>query len=430
VIRLSVQITKGNQLANGFCRIEGDPLLECIDLGDQYISDFVSKEEIYSGAVSPLRVGIGQTSGLVQLYDSFAPEKMFRRYWYRSGINESMRRELKSVAESASSFLNLKPGDTVLDIASNDGTLLSNYESSLNRIGIDPSNVAGESPVYESQGIDLVNDFFSAAAYKSVTNAKAKIVTAVAMFYALEDPVGFLNDVRKIIDDAGVLILQLAYTPLSLEQNEFGNFTHEHLCYYDFRTMNAILEQTGFEVFDVELNAVNGGSIRVYATVKGGIDRLPSPLNLISIGKTRKEAIVQYEKSLGLQGVQPYQDFMGRVEKLKFDTVNWLQQRAENGETVIGYGASTKGNVLLQYYGITSDLLPYIAERSEEKWGLYTAGSGIPIISEDEMRAMKPDYLFALPWFFISSFVERETDLLAGGTRFVMPQPELKIVGR
>ena len=416
-------------MANGLCRIEGDPLLECIDLGDQYISDFVSKDEIYAGEVSPLKVGIGQTSGLVQLYDSFPPEKMYKRYWYRSGINESMRRELSSVVESASSFVKLQKGDTVLDIASNDGTLLSNYDRSLNRVGIDPSNVAGESNTYESLGIDLVNDFFSANAFESVTSAKAKIVTVIAMFYDLEDPYAFLRDVRQVIDEDGVLVIQIAYTPLSLDQNEFGNFTHEHLCYYDFLNLNTIFEGTGFEVFDVELNAANGGSIRVYATVRGGTERLSCPLNLISIGETRKQSIVQYERGLELQTTKPYQDFVGRIEKLKSNTVTWLQQRAENGETVVGYGASTKGNVLLQYYGITSDLLPCIAERSEEKWGLYTAGSGIPIISEDEMRAMKPDYLFALPWFFISSFVEREADLLAGGTRFVMPQPELKIVG-
>jgi hypothetical protein len=416
-------------LANGLCRIEGDPLLECIDLGDQYISDFVSKQDIYAGEVSPLKVGIGKQSGLVQLYDSFPPEKMYKRYWYRSGINESMRRELSSVVESASSFLKLQKGDTVLDIASNDGTLLSNYDRSLNRIGIDPSNVAGESDTYESLDIDLVNDFFSAKAFESVTDAKAKIITIIAMFYDLEDPYAFLRDVRQVIDEDGVLVIQIAYTPLSLDQNEFGNFTHEHLCYYDFQNLNAILEGTGFEVFDVELNAANGGSIRVYATVKGGTERLSCPLNLISIGETRKQSIIQYENGLKLQTAKPYQDFVERIEKLKSDTVSWLQQRAGNGETVVGYGASTKGNVLLQYYGITSELLPYIAERSEEKWGLYTAGSGIPIISEDEMRAMKPDYLFTLPWFFISAFLERETELLAGGTRFVMPQPELKIVG-
>jgi len=283
--------------------------------------------------------------------------------------------------------------------------------------------------MYESLGMDLVNDFFSAEAFENVTSSKAKIVTVIAMFYDLEDPYGFLRDVRKVIAEDGVFILQIAYTPLSLDQNEFGNFTHEHLCYYDFQNLNVILEGSGFEVFDVELNVANGGSMRVYATVAGGVERLSCPLNLISIGETRKQSIVQYERNLKLQTVQPYLDFVDRIESLKSQTVRWLEKCAENGKSVIGYGASTKGNVLLQYYGITPDLLPFIAERSEQKWGLYTAGSGIPIISEDDMRAMKPDYLFTLPWFFISSFIEREAELLAGGTRFVMPQPELKIVG-
>ena len=413
---------------SGHCRITGDALEPCIDLGDQYLSDFVTKDEITSGQIGSLKLGFGPKSRLVQLYESVSPDEMYRKYWYRSGINESMRRELKSIVESASSYVRLNPGDTVLDIASNDGTMLSNYSSDLRRIGIDPSNVARESDVYEKNGLSLVNDFFSAEAFNSVSDAKAKIITVIAMFYDLEDPVKFLEDVRKSIADDGVFVAQFAYTPLSLEQNEFGNFTHEHLCYYTLEIMKSLLDQTDFEIFDVQLNDANGGSIRIYATPTGSTEKLACPLNWLSIGKARTISVLEYEKLQELDTPAPFLRFTERIERLKRETVSWLERQAEDGKSVIGYGASTKGNSLLQYYGIGPDLLPCIAERSEEKVGLYTGGTGIPIISEEEMRARKPDYLFALPWFFINAFLERERDLLAGGTRFVMPQPELRVI--
>ena len=414
-------------MADGKCRINGDPLVECIDLGEQYVSDFVKPGMQKSGEKGSLRLGIGPKSSLVQLYESFPPEKMYKKYWYRSGINESMRKELQSIVESATSFVELNPGDAVLDIASNDGTLLSYYPKMLKRVGIDPSNVAAESDIYDD-GMTLINKFFSVEAFRSVSDAKPKIVTVIAMFYDLENPAGFLRDVRKIIDDSGVLIIQISYTPLMLEQNEFGNICHEHLCYYTLKNLKYLLDETGFEIFDAMINSTNGGSIRIYAAPKGSIEKLSCPLNWLSIGRARLMGALEYEKLLELDSPVQYQKFMLNIEKLKRETLEWLMRQAENGKKVVGYGASTKGNVLLQYYGITTSLIPYIAERSESKWGLCTIGTGIPIISEDEMRKMKPDYLFVFPWFFIKSFVDREKELLAGGARFVMPLPQLRII--
>ena len=416
-------------MANGLCRLNGDPLESCIDLGDQYISDFVSKENINAGEMAPLKVGFGATSRLVQLFDTVSPEKMYRKYWYRSGVNELMKFDLKTVVDSALLYAEPSAGDTVLDIASNDGTMLSTFPDNLNRIGIDPSDVAERSSVYSEHGMTIVNDFFSADAYRSATSAKAKIITVCAMFYDLEDPAKFLSDIREIIDETGVFVIQISYTPLSLGQNEFGNFAHEHLCYYTLAILKSLLEDADFEVFDVEMNSTNGGSLRVTATPKGSVEKLPCPLNLIGIGRARAIAALEYEKLQELDSPEPYLRFMERVQLLKAETIGWLERQAETGKKVVGYGASTKGNVLLQYYGLNTDLLPCIAERSEEKWGMYTIGTGIPIISEAEMRAMKPDYLFALPWFFINSFLKRESDLLDAGTRFVVPQPELRIIG-
>lgn len=213
-----------------------------------------------------------------------------------------------------------------------------------------------------------------------------------------------------------------------LNQNEFGFISHEHVCYYTLENLKSLLEETDFEVFDALTNPTNGGSIRVYATPKGSADSLSCPLNWLSIGSARVIGTLEYKKKEGLEGPEPYHHFMRNIEKLKQETVEWLRRQAESGKMVVGYGASTKGNVLLQYYDITTDLISCIAERSENKWGLCTIGTGIPIISEEEMRAMKPDYLFAFPWFFIKSFVERGKELLAGGTRFVMPQPQLRVI--
>ena len=414
-------------MAHGKCRVNGDALIECLDLGEQYVSNFVTLGEENSGQTGSLKLGISPTSGLAQLFDSFPPENMYRRYWYRSGVNESMRNELRDVVESVMSFVNLKPGDTVLDIASNDGTMLSFYPEMLNRIGIDPSNVAAESELYGGK-IALANDFFSTKIYHSITNAKAKIVTIIAMFYDIEDPLDFLQQIREIIDEHGVLVIQLSYTPLMLDQNEFGNICHEHVCYYTLETIKSLFEETGFEIFDVAINATNGGSIRVYATPKGSTGYLSCPLHWLSIGRARLIATLEYEKKAQLRSPEPFFLFMRRIENLKTETMEWLQRQAESGKKVIGYGASTKGNVLLQYYGITKELIPCIAEANRKKWGLCTIGTGIPIISEKEMRAMKPDYLFVFPWFFIKYFIERERKLLAGGTRFVVPQPQLHII--
>jgi len=409
------------------CRITGSPLVECINLGDQYVSDFRKPGEELDGEVESLKVGIGVDSGLVQRFDSFPPEEMYKKYWYHSGINSSMRKELKSIVDSAMSYVRLKPGDTVLDIASNDGTMLTNYPEDVNRIGIDPSDVAAESNLYKDN-IILGNNFFSADVYKDITSAKAKIVSVIAMFYDLENPAEFLHQVRSIMDDNGLLVIQISYVMLMLEQNEFGDMCHEHVAYYTLKIIKSLLENNGFEVFDVVMNPTNGGSLRLYATPQGSIKNLSCPLHWLSIGRARYLGMLEYEKQKNLDSFKPYFDFAKRIAKLKIETLDWLQKQKDDGKLVVGYGASTKANVLLQYYGMDENLLPCIADANPKKHGLCTVGTGIPIISEDEMRKMKPDYLFALPWFFMNSFIEREKDLLNQGTRFVTPQPKLQII--
>lgn len=430
------------------CRIGGDELVSVIDLGDQFVSNFVDRNDVCGGDRSPLVLGLSPKTGFLQLLDSYPPDKMYAKYWYQSSINEQMRDELHAVVTSCLKWRSVSPGDLVLDIASNDGIMLTFYPDNLTRIGIDPCDVAEYSPFYSRPLIDytdeiaatplspdkptLINTYFSENALRRATPKNAKIVTICAMFYDLEDPRGFLDQVNNIMAVDGLLAIQMSYMPLMLQQNAFDNIGHEHLGYYSFSTLFDLLVDTGFDPVDVELNAVNGGSFIVYAAKMGSTDDftgnlLSQPQHALDLGQMRIHALTEYESSLDLQNPKTYTDFMTRIEALREETLNFLIDAKAEGKRVVGYGASTKGNTLLQYYGITPDLMESIAERSEPKFGKFTVGTGIPIISEEEMRQNPPDYLFVFPWTFINTMMRRESALIARGTRFVVPLPKLRI---
>jgi len=404
------------------CRIDNSELIEVMDFGVQYVSDFVDDPK--DGETSSLKVGIGKGSGLLQLYEGFPPEKMYRKYWYRSGINESMILDLKNIVDSVKKWANLKPGDSVLDIACNDGTLLSHWDKSYSRFGIDPAkNLKQHS---EKHATAIVEDFFSKKNYFSVAKEKARVITSIAMFYDLPDPNAFVADARDCLQEDGVWIIQMSYMPLMLEQNAFDNILAEHIEYYSFTVLNNLLKAHGLRVLDVELNDVNSGSFRVYITHQNA-KGLKMPYHGQQIGEFRVKALLEYEKVLNLLSPAPYLEFFQRVQKNKKETLDLLKKIKAEGKTVIGYGASTKGNTLLQFYGITPELLPAIAERTPEKFGKKCVGTGIPVISEEECRKRKPDYLFVLPWHFVESFRQREQALLKAGTQMIVPLPYLTI---
>ncbi len=407
------------------CRIDGSELLEIIDFGNIYFSDFVDKAT--DGFKSPLKLGIANGSGLVQLFKAPDPEKMYRKYWYRSGVNEAMIRDLKNIVDSVRNYVDIKKGETVLDIAANDGTLLDFWKNDeVIRIGIDPAKNLEE--FRKGKYEHFIEDFFSSENYYSVTKDKAKIITSIAMFYDLPDPTWFVQEVKKCLHENGVWVIQMSYTPLMLEQNAFDNICHEHIEYYTLTVLNNLLNDNGLRIIDVELNDVNSGSFRVYATHISNT-KLKLSEHAKIIGMFRRDSILEYEKTLKLNEAYPYLQFAKRVAQQKEETLKMLKSLKDQGKVVIGYGASTKGNTLLQYYGITPDLIPFIAERSPEKWGKVTVGTGIPIISEAEMREKKPDYLFILPWHFVNAFAEREKELLKAGTKLIVPLPILEIRG-
>jgi hypothetical protein len=395
------------------CRISNTPMVDVLDLGNLPFSCF-PKPEDPNPELLPLKLCLSPQSGLVQLRHSIDPDEMYNQYWYMSGINQSMTLALKSIADQAllRSKLELKANDIVVDIASNDGTLLSAYPDHLFRVGIDPAKNI------KPKNCNLhINTYFSAEAYEEhLGEKKAKIVTSIAMFYDLEDPIKFAQDVAKILQPGGIWIIELSYLPTMLVKNSFDTICSEHLEYYSLAAIEYILQRSGLQAEDVELNDVNGGSFRLYIRHNGYAKETPA------IQQMRKA-----EESMQLTDPQTYLNFAGRVEKNKAEMIAFLETQKKLGKTVIGYGASTKGNTILAYYGIGPDLLPYVADRNPIKWGRETV-TRIPIISEDEARKIKPDYFLTLPYHFINEFLMREKEFLKRGGKFVLPIPNLTVL--
>jgi 2-polyprenyl-3-methyl-5-hydroxy-6-metoxy-1,4-benzoquinol methylase len=408
------------------CRITSRPLEEVINLGDLYVSDFVAQRSD-SALRAPLRIGIDGTSGLLQLMDAIDRTRLYSTYWYRSGTNDTMKRQLNDVMRTVTQWATLRERDVVLDIGCNDGTFLSCYESicPVVKVGIDPAeNLADTARQVADRH---VVGFFDRAAFAAAADGrKAKVITTIAMFYGLEDPLAFVNDVRECLADDGIWVLQLSYTPLMLQQNAFDNICHEHVEYYTLRSLQYLVEACGLRIIDVEFNDTNAGSFRVVITHAENPLR-NVPLFVRDVGQFRMESTLEYEKRKRFDEPDTYRDYMVRLDALRRATRELLEKLRDSGKEICGYGASTKGNTLLQYYGLGPELISVIAERQPAKWGLMTAGSWIPIASEADVHARRPDYLLALPWHFIEEFQRREKAFLDRGGRFIVPLPDLRI---
>jgi len=411
------------------CRVCGhEPLEDILSLGNLCVSDFV---DVPGGqeAAAPLDLVLCNKKnggcGLLQIRHTVSHEAMYRNYWYRSGINKTMTDELNGIAAKVESLISLKSEDFVIDIGANDGTLLRGYGvSGLNTVGFEPAINLLQ---YNTQGTTkIINDFFGASLWqKEFGGKKAKAITAIAMFYDLEDPNAFVSDVAQCLDEEGVFIIQMNYLPLMLSQNAFDNICHEHVEYYSLLSLEALLTRHDLEIFDVELNDVNGGSFRTYIRHKG----FGASINVDKFAFDRVEKMRGDEKMLGLSGSKIYNDFVDRVHQLKEVTVKFIKDEVKKGKRVYVYGASTRGNTLLQFYGLDNRFITAAAERNPDKWGKKTVGTNIPIISEEQARHEKPDYFLVLPWHFLKEFKERERIFLEGGGKFIIPLPKFEVVG-
>jgi len=411
------------------CRICGSKnLTSILNLGDQYFANYSPK----SNDVVPFQEKIPlelvrcdksidpKSCGLVQLRHTTPPNLMYDRYFYRSGINQTMTNNLNEIAKQAISKIKLNPNDIVIDIGCNDGTLLQNYkELPIRSVGFDPAkNMVQFS---KQTGATIITEFFSAEEFiKNYGSEKAKIITSIAMFYDLEDPNQFVDDISKILHPDGIWILELSYLPLMLSQNAFDTIVHEHLEYYHLDALEFLLSKFNLKVVDIQLNDINGGSFRVIVQHK---EKSIDNKSLQHITELREK-----EKNLNLSTNQPFDDFIIKINDEKDKLVTFIKTEVSAGKTIHCYGASTKGNTLLQFYNLDKKFIQFIADRNPDKWGRKTIGTDISIISEEESHSMNPDYFLILPWHFINEFKEREKNYLKNGGKLLVPLPEFKII--
>lgn len=404
------------------CRINGSThLVSVLNLGEQCLSGVFPRSISQPVTRGPLELVWCPDSGLLQLKHSYSLAEMYGdNYGYRSGLNASMVEHLTRKVRGLERRRPVAAGDWVLDIGSNDGTLLKAYTTAgIRRVGMDPT--AKKFREFYPTDIDVVTEFFSGPRFLEVSGGRrAKIITSIAMFYDLEDPNAFVHDIAQALSPDGIWHFEQSYLPSMLRTNAYDTVCHEHLEYYSLRVIRDLLAAHGLRITNVQVNSVNGGSVAVTAChAASSITGEPSIV----------EWMLQQEGNWGLNTTKPYRQFEERVFKHRNELQRLVQSLVSDGKRILGYGASTKGNVLLQFCKIGPDLIPAIAEVNPEKFGAYTPGTHIPIVSEEEAHAMRPDYFLVLPWHFKSTILQREAKYLAGGGKFIFPLPEIEIVG-
>lgn len=407
------------------CRICGGTHFDTIvNLGYQKLTGVfpLEEQEIEGGVLKLVKCIEENGCGLIQLEESFESNLMYgENYGYRSGLNSSMVDHLGEIVEYITNKVELKEFDLVVDIGSNDGTLLGLYETKSDvevmKIGIDPTGEKFRK--YYKRDITLISDFFSTKKIEHVCKKKAKVITSIAMFYDLEDPIGFAKDIYDLLDDDGVWITEQSYCPAMIEACAYDTICHEHLEYYSLKQIQWIAKQANLKIIDVDLNNTNGGSFRVTFSKKDSIYSI-SP----SVGELEK-----FEKDKNVNNTEYTKEFVQKIEKSAKELWRFLIEQKEKGKLVLGYGASTKGNVILQYCGITKEMLPAIMEVNSDKFNHVTPGTLIPIISEEEGRKMKPDYILVLPWHFKENIISKERRFINdSGCKFVFALPKFEIV--
>lgn len=406
------------------CRICGNTqLAPILDLGEQTLTGVFPRRRDQVLTRGPLELvkchGEGNTCGLLQLRHSYDPVELYgENYGYRSSLNQSMVEHLRAKVERLRALVTLEPDDVVLDIGSNDGTTLSFYPDNLTRVGIDPT--AEKFRRFYKPDIHVIADLFSAErVQREVGRKKARIVTSIAMFYDLDRPLEFVEEVARILDDDGIWHFEQSYMPSMLARTAYDTVCHEHLEFYGLRQVQWMMDRCGLKVIDVELNDANGGSFAV-TVAKSTSQFQPRTDNI--------ESVLRDEERDELATLAPYLRFSDRVFSHRDQLLKLLDLIEAERTTVLGYGASTKGNVILQFCGISSERIPFIAEVNEDKIGCYTPGSGIPIITEADAHAKRPDYFLVMPWHFRRNLIARERNFLQQGGKMIFPLPEIDIV--
>lgn len=407
------------------CRICGNKnIYKVVELGDMALSGvFPNKgEEVEAGPLTLVKCDDrdGISCGLLQLAHNYAPEKLYGdNYGYRSGLNRSMVAHLSGIVNQIKNRVELKSGDVVLDIGSNDGTLLGQYGvEGVEYIGIDPT--IKKFGMYYKEGIKKVPDFFNAQVFKNnIGDKKAKVITSIAMFYDLEHPLDIMSQIYEVLADDGIWVLEQSYMPRMIDNVSYDTICHEHLEYYTIRQFSWMVSRLGMKIVDIELNEANGASFRVTIAKKD---------STLKGNEKMVRAVIEAEEARSLSDPKTYEDFNKAIFKHKEELVNFVNKANSEGKKIYGYGASTKGNVILQLCKFRKSDLPAIGEVNEYKFGRLAPGTDIEIISESEIKALKPDYLLVLPWHFKDNIIGKEQEYLAGGGKLVFPLPKIEVV--
>lgn len=403
------------------CRICGNPQLErVLELGEQMLTGVFPREKGADITTGPLHLvkctGDGDVCGLLQMEHSYDLGEMYgENYGYRSGLNASMVAHLHNKVKRILGLVELRDGDLVIDIGSNDSTTLQAYPSQgLSLVGVDPTGVKFHS--YYPPHIQLIPDFFSSKLVEArFPGKKAKVVTSFSMFYDLEDPMGFMQQVFDVLADDGVWVFEQSYMPTMLDTNSYDTVCHEHLEFYALRQIKWMADRVGFKIVDVEFNDVNGGSFSITVSkARGDQSVLPAV-----------QAILDDERARGLDTLQPFREFSDRVEASRQELLSFLAEAKAQGKRVAVLGASTKGNVLLQYCKLTTADVESVGEVNAEKFGCFTPGTWLPIVNENDLLANEPDYLLVLPWHFRKFFLANRKWKTA---KLVFPLPRLDVV--
>jgi hypothetical protein len=402
------------------CRLCGcDSFDVLIDLGTMALTGRFAPENSYSIPFSPLCLIKCRKCHLVQLQHTYPLNEMYNeQYGYRSSLNGSMVEHLHQKVSSLIRKYTINSGDIVIDIGSNDGTTLSFFPKNLIKVGFDPSAIKMRS-LYQTD-TTLILDFFSADRFEALfPNKKAQIITSIAMFYDLDDPLNFMHHIASILADNGIWHFEQSYLPSMLNTNAYDTICHEHLEYYAVNQIKYLTDMAGFKIIDITFNMINGGSFAVTASHKNAY--YPEATELIG-------RILKNEQMIGLDTLVPYIEFVKRVKDHKYRFVNELKLMKKEGKTVIGYGASTKGNVILQYCDINSELISNIAEINPDKIGCVTPGTNIPIISEEDAKNRLPDCFVVFPWHYKTNILNKENLFRNSGGKFLFPLPVMHII--
>jgi len=412
------------------CRVCGsNSLTPVINLGEQYLQGSFVKPGKEMPPTRKISVSLvrcdpmrdEKACGLLQMEYTIPPEVLYSAYWYRSNTNNTMRCHLQGIVEEAMGMTGLKETATVLDIGCNDGTLLGFYPASYIKFGVDPSDVSQEIKA----PINVVQDIFPSEELIARLDCRTfDIITSIAMYYDLEDPIAFTCGIKQLLSPEGIWVFEMSYMPTMLKMTSYDTICHEHIEYYSLAVIEYILRQAGMKVINVSHNDINGGSLRCHAT------------HINNFTYRREEfqqnikAMRQEEFDIELDTDKPYRHFQDRVNVHREELNSLLKKLKKEGKKIHIYGASTKGNTILQWCGIDHKIIDCAAERNPDKYGAMTLGTDIPIVSEEESRAMNPDYYLVLPWHFKKEFLERERETLERGIGLIFPLPAIEIISK